>query len=386
MKFQLRIHYATNLLLLAGLGLVAARPSCAVVLEREFEALNWKAADGTKYHYRLYLPKAARPAVKEANNTTAQGAVSTSADDLQTQPSIATPSAQPDPHGHWPLLLWIHGQGERGNDNRKSMRWLELVFEPFENSPPFFILVPQQQKEHTSWTGAAGEGVNDMLTIAHRIMEQTVADYPIDEDRIFVSGVSSGGTASWQIACRHPEVFAAVAPLSSGGCDSSSAANLKGVPVWAFHCKTDTLTRPEGVQRTVEVVRQSGGLSHVTLTDRPNGDGWVHDSWTPAFREHGLAQWLIAQRRGAPTAHWPPPEVGSFTLALRTFMRDTPWGQVGVWLAIGVVVVVACVSERRRRLRAQSAERPLPPVFDASIQNHSQDFSHMQPATSEVTG
>jgi predicted peptidase len=375
-----------------------------------FETREWKPEGAEQgYHYRLFIPEAAKPPAKDTVSATSKP---TSIEGKTTETeaekesidvgtgevkpvtsehpgkgeqveSKSTPKAipagsdsPPNSQQRWPLLLWIHGQGERGNDNSKNLRWIELTFEPFENSPPFFILVPQQQKRHRSWSRSGEEQAGDMLSITYQTLREVIAEFPIDEDRIYVSGVSSGGTACWEIAARYPGVFAAVAPLSSAGCDSSKVGQLKQIPIWAFHCKVDTLTRPDGVQTTVEVIRQAGGLAHLTLTERFNGNGWTHDSWTPAFREQGLAEWLLTQRKSDPLANWPPPEVSASTLEFRAFVRETPWGQVAAWFGLSLMVVTACWMEFRRRRRARYAERPLPPVFDTGGQNLDRDFGN----------
>ena len=149
---------------------------------------------------------------------------------------------------------------------------------------------------------------------------------------------------------RYPEVFAAVAPMSSGGGDLSRADRLVDIPIWAFHSRDDTCTPPEGVQRMVQAVKEAGGNVHLTLIPTR-----AHNSLPEAQADHQIVEWLLSQRRRT-WIIWTPP--GS--------SPDWQWWQVfGVPLALAVLVCLGWLSEvrRRRRIRAKEAD---PKTFSES--------------------
>jgi prepilin-type N-terminal cleavage/methylation domain-containing protein len=217
---------------------------------------------------------------------------------------------QVDPGVRYPLLLWLHGARERGDDNLAQLRWLELVF---ETVPPercdYYVLAPQCPPGTGDWfTALEGGGRQDMLHAALEILAREITQEPIDPDRIYVAGVSSGGTAAWEAALRCPDRFAAVAPLSSSGCDASRVGALKETPVWAFHSLRDKLPYLPA-QAAVGALQGAGGSAALTLVD--NAKHGIksllheHDSWTAAFKHYDLMRWLLAQRRGAVLAPAP---------------------------------------------------------------------------------
>ena len=93
-----------------------------------------------------------------------------------------------------------------------------------------------------------------MLTVVAEILRKTIGDYSVDQDRVYLAGVSSGGNGCWEIAMRHPDLFAAVVPMGSGGGDLSRAANLVNIPIWAFHSLEDKSTPPVGTQQMAAAV------------------------------------------------------------------------------------------------------------------------------------
>ena len=233
-------------------------------------------------------------------------------------------------------MVWFHGDGESGSDNRSSLRWLPLVFAAADDSPPFFILVTQHPSDQ-EWTSDR-EPDSDFLSTTYQIVEKTKIDYPIDPDRVYVAGVSGGGTACWELICRHPESFAAAVPMASSGGDVSKAERLKEVPIWAFHCIADTAPSPNHVREMTRAVQQADGVVH--LTETPNVAGWSHDCWTLAIEEYDAIGWTLAQRRGAYWIYWRP---GG--------LRPNVKLQIGGWLVLLLIVGLALRKEFRRRRR-----------------------------------
>lgn len=127
-------------------------------------------------------------------------------------------------------------------------------------------------------------------------------EYPVDQGRIYVAGVSSGGSGCWEMALRYPKLFAAIAPMSSAGGDTSRASRLKNIPIWAFHNLDDDQTPPDGDKAMVATVNSADGDAYLTFPPTP---GWKHDSWTAAIKKYDILAWMLAQRCGGPC--WQPP-------------------------------------------------------------------------------
>jgi predicted peptidase len=138
-----------------------------------------------------------------------------------------------------------------------------------------------------------------MVNVLGAILQQTLKDYPVDPDRVYLSGLSSGGSACWIIASEHPEWFAAVAPLASGGAGLHRIPKLAKVPIWAFHSSRDSTLSPERDRAMIAGLAKAGGVARLTEIDSTD-----HDCWTAAFRDHHLMSWLLAQHRNGPIWQW----------------------------------------------------------------------------------
>jgi predicted peptidase len=221
-----------------------------------------------------------------------------------------------DPEQKYPLILWLHGAGsERGSDNWSQLRYIgtHVYHENPEGVYPFFVLAPQcplenreglwQSKQLLRPPGSDGEERGDeMLTVAIDILDQTIRDYPIDDNRIFLIGISSGGNAAWEAAIRYPQRFAAVAPIASAGASLKGIRALSENHIWCFHVRADTGTVIHGARDTVSAVRALGGRCYLTETP-----GVTHDCWTPALLEFGLIDWLLQQKKdgeGTVPGYW----------------------------------------------------------------------------------
>lgn len=199
-----------------------------------------------------------------------------------------------------PLIIWLHGEGESGgNDNVAQLRWLRLIFTDISDRSkyPFFLLAVQKPK-HVPWFSPADElekATDDMLGIVMAIVDVVMREYPIDPERVYVSGVSSGGSACWELGIRHAERFAAIAPLGSMGTVKQEARRLVGIPLRAFHSTYDMDAPVDSVRRTIYAINSAGGTA--SLVEIESGR---HDCWTAAFQEHHLLEWMLLQKRGSP--------------------------------------------------------------------------------------
>jgi len=264
---------------------------------------------------------------------------------------------QGTPTERMPLIVWLHGRGEAGAGNLNQLRWLDhLIFaDPWDRRDyPFFVLAVNCAPDNPLWTRTAEAQGFDMIDVVRAILDKTLQEYPIDRQRVYLSGVSSGGAGCWEFARRYPEYFAAVAPLASGG-GTQNMEKLVDIPIWAFHCSRDQPSI-EGARRTVEALKRAGGNVHLTEVDSAS-----HDAWNPAFNDYHLLDWLLLQRRGELS---PPPGTVSLSTRLEILTKGWKWWQVLVQIGIPVLIVAAgwqAVRARRRWLSAeQDGKHPRP--------------------------
>ncbi len=184
----------------------------------------------------------------------------------------------------WPLLLFLHGMGERGDQiDLIRKHGIPKIVEHRDDFP--FIAVSPQCPAHTVWSAET-----DALAA---LLDEVSAVYPVDTSRIYLTGLSMGGYGTWQLAIEHPERFAALAPICGGG-NPDRASALKDIPIWVFHGAKDRVVPLEQSQRMVDAVKACGG--NVRFTVYPEAD---HDSWTETYNNPELYEWFLRQSRPA---------------------------------------------------------------------------------------
>ena len=182
----------------------------------------------------------------------------------------------------WPLLVFLHGLGERGRDiNKVKATGLPELIEQGKQVP-FIVVSPQCPG--TSWWPYE---TSKVLALIDEITEK----YPVDKNRIYLTGLSMGGFGTWAVAGAYPDRFAAVAPICGGGYPFV-AVNLKNVPVWAFHGGADPVVPIEKSKEMVDAVNQAGGTAKLTVYP-----GVGHDSWTQTYKNDELYQWLLSHSK-----------------------------------------------------------------------------------------
>jgi DNA gyrase inhibitor GyrI/predicted esterase len=182
----------------------------------------------------------------------------------------------------WPLLVMLHGAGERSNNPEKlrdHLFWNELLIKT-KKEYPCIVTIPQCP--FNEWWEPAR--VKDLI-------DQILAKYPIDPDRVYLSGLSMGGFGTWTTAGEYPELFAAIAPICGGG-DVSDAANLKSIPIWAFHGDIDPVVSMNSSREMVDAVAALGGAPRLTIYP-----GTAHNAWGPTLADPRYYQWLLQQNR-----------------------------------------------------------------------------------------
>jgi predicted peptidase len=189
----------------------------------------------------------------------------------------------------WPLMLFLHGAGERGSDIQKvAVHGPPKIVKTKRDFP--FVLVSPQCPTNRAWRDDELLGLLDVV----------VAKHNIDTNRIYLTGLSMGGYASWSLGTKYPERFAAVVPICGGGeqiavllANPQKKAALKSMGVWAFHGAKDPVVPMEESQRMTNVLMRAG-CKDVKLTVYPEAG---HDSWTQAYGEPEIWSWFLAHRR-----------------------------------------------------------------------------------------
>lgn len=178
----------------------------------------------------------------------------------------------------WPLLIFLHGAGERGTD-------LDLVT---RHGPPklikqgqkfLFIMVAPQCPKDRWWD------VEELDAWLDALLKQL----PVDEKRIYLTGLSMGGFGTWAWAINRPDRFAALAPICGGG-NPLEAYKLKDIPIWVFHGAKDPVVPIKRSEEMVEAVKQAGG--NVKFTVYPEAG---HDAWTETYNNPQFYEWLLQQ-------------------------------------------------------------------------------------------
>ncbi len=210
----------------------------------------------------------------------------------------------------YPIVVYLHGGGARGRNNKKQLDEgaALAVSDEVQSIESSFVLAPQCPKGD-QWVSAAHDPPftnydqtkvpeSDASKMVFEIIAALQGEFSIDANRIYITGASMGGSGSWDLITRHPGIFAAAAPVT-GVNDPSRASVIASLPVWAFHGELDRVSPVENTREMVAVLRQLG--SPIKYSEF---QGVGHNSWTPAYSSIELYQWMFAQRLPAGD---PPP-------------------------------------------------------------------------------
>ncbi|MEM7182375.1 MAG: PHB depolymerase family esterase [Spirochaetota bacterium] len=183
----------------------------------------------------------------------------------------------------WPLLLFLHGAGERGNDLSLIKRHgPPKLIQNGNFSYPFLVLAPQCPQK--SWWPKHSKTLAQLV----RTISKT---YSVDKRRIYASGLSMGGFGTWSLAVEYPDLFAAFAPICGGG-EMKNACVAKNEPIWAFHGEDDPVISVKESKQMVSKIKSCGSTS-IRLTLYPKTK---HNSWTQTYKNPQLYQWLLQQK------------------------------------------------------------------------------------------
>lgn len=186
----------------------------------------------------------------------------------------------------WPLILFLHGMDERGQDVRLVKKHgIPKIVEEWDEFP--FVTLSPQCPEGYVWT--------DLLDSLHALLEVVLQEYQIDVTRMYLTGLSMGGYGTWHLAEAYPNLFAAIAPICGGTLPDigfpERIKKLKHLPVWAFHGAYDDAVPAHLSQELVDVLKRHHGHVRFTLYHDKG-----HDSWTDTYANWELYRWLLEQQ------------------------------------------------------------------------------------------
>jgi predicted peptidase len=182
----------------------------------------------------------------------------------------------------FPLMMFLHGSGERGSEIEKvKVHGPPKLIANGKNFP--FIVVSPQCPDDQWWS----------LETLDALLNEIVDKYNVDEDRIYITGLSMGGFGTWDLSIKYPNRFAAIAPVCGGG-NAHLVRGLKDLPVWVFHGAKDNVVPVSASQDMVDALEKTGG--NVKFTIYPEAG---HDSWTETYDNPELYEWFLKQKRTA---------------------------------------------------------------------------------------
>ena len=238
----------------------------AAISQEHYEARVFANSKGEKLNYRLMLP-----AGYDFNGET-----------------------------KYPLVLFLHGAGERGDDNTKQLVHAANDFASEANRAkyPCIVVFPQcpdgKRWVEVDWTLDSHKRLPEesvTVTLTRELIASLQKNLRVDEKRIYATGLSMGGFGVWDMIARTPDLFAAAVPVCAGA-DEATAERLTKLPIWTFHGDKDTVVKVERSRRMIAAIEKAGGKPK--YTEYP---GVGHNSWTQAYADPKLMEWLFAQKR-----------------------------------------------------------------------------------------
>ena len=201
----------------------------------------------------------------------------------------------------YPVVLFLHGAGERGNDNETQLTYMDKIFgsQSFKQKYPCYVILPQCAENYrwceTDWTlpsHTMPDTISVYLNAANQLLDSIVKAVNADTSRLYITGMSMGGFGTWDLISRYPKKFAAALPIC-GGADLNMACILKDMPIKTFHGSTDKLVKVTRTRNMTIAIHKCGGnkIDYTELT------GKGHLIWNQVYNMPSTFQWLFAQKK-----------------------------------------------------------------------------------------
>src|SRR5690625_4671464 len=237
-------------------------------------------------------------------NTLAQSARFSYANYIQAKDTLKYRILHPDydTTAKYPLVVFLHGSGERGDDNEAQLKWGVLNFATDEMMVihPAIIVAPQCPAGER-WASFSGFGSPEGLRLNAQpsvpmkllmgLIHQLIEKDRVDTDRIYITGLSMGGLGTYDAITRYPDLFAAAIPVAGGG-DPSKADRIANLPLWDFHGAKDAAVDPKYSREMIKALWRLGG--HPGYTEYPDVG---HFSWLAAYSDPQVLAWLFKQHK-----------------------------------------------------------------------------------------
>jgi predicted peptidase len=183
----------------------------------------------------------------------------------------------------YPLILFLHGAGETGEDGEKQVKvGLGPVVKKQVDTFPCITVFPQAHKR-----GWAADSESGKTALA--ILDEVEKAYKVDTKRVYLTGLSMGGFGTWSFAAAYPERWAAIVPICGGG-DPKMAEKIKNIPCWVFHGDADTAVKVDLSRAMVKALETAGGKPKYTEYEKVG-----HNSWVKAYDTKELYEWMLKQ-------------------------------------------------------------------------------------------
>lgn len=215
-----------------------------------------------------------------------------------------------DVNKKYPVILFLHGAGERGSDNQKQLIHGAKLFADSANRAkyPAFVIFPQCpesdfwakiEREQAPGTDTLGGfdfisdgNINKSLGLVVNLIDSFIKTPQVNTKRIYLGGLSMGGMGTFELLWRKPNFFAAGFPICGGGDPAKVNVYAKDFPIWVFHGGSDPIVPVSNSRLMVNELKKAG--ANVTYSEYP---GVGHNSWDNAFAEPQLLDWIFAQER-----------------------------------------------------------------------------------------
>ena len=188
----------------------------------------------------------------------------------------------PNTDGNLPLIIYLHGAGSRGTELSQLSHIGPIGELEKGRNIPARMVAPQ----------CCGDTWFELFETLIDFAENMANESGVDKSRIYLTGVSMGAYAAWQLAMTKPDMFAALVPVCGGGM-YWNAERLKNMPVWAFHGALDDVVLPEESIKMVRGINKSGGNAKITVFEKAD-----HNAWDSAFALDEMWKWMLSQKRG----------------------------------------------------------------------------------------